>query len=200
MTDLQVVANFEELISNLDTEVAALIMGCIENAIDYRQKALSIYFILIEGKLVKPKMDKKKTIAVSENVGVVSGWNSLNPKWTVFIAENNGILLLQNETLIKEFYQNHIEEFKRYGYETKKWDLDSELEPGRHYRSHAEKQISVIKPCNSIGVSKGICEEDCYPYLCALAQVRQQYIAVADPIGVYLFYSNGQVKFVYYKM
>lgn len=117
----------------------------------------------------------------------------------MFIGVNNGILLLQNETLITEFYQNHIEEFKRYGYETKKWDLDSELNPGRHYRSHAEKQISVIKPCNSIGVSKGICEEDCYPYLCALAQIRKQHIVVADPNGVYLFYSNGQVKFVYHK-
>lgn len=46
MTDLQVVANFGELISNLETEVAASIMRCIENALDYRQKALSIYSIL----------------------------------------------------------------------------------------------------------------------------------------------------------
>lgn len=199
MPDLEVVANIEELVSNLELEIAALIMAHIENALDYQLKASSIYTILISGQLVKPKMAKTKTIAVSEKVGVVSGWNSLNPKWTEFIAKNNGISLSQNETLVAEFYQNHIEEFKKYGYETKKWDLDSELYPGRHYRSHAEKQISVIKPCNSIGVSKGICEEDCYPYLCALAQIRKQHIVVADPNGVYLFYSNGQVKFVYHK-
>ncbi|BAZ16817.1 hypothetical protein NIES4071_86950 [Calothrix sp. NIES-4071] len=169
MPDLEVVANIEELVSNLELEIAALIMAHIENALDYQLKASSIYTILISGQLVKPKMAKTKTIAVSEKVGVVSGWNSLNPKWTEFIAKNNGISLSQNETLVAEFYQNHIEEFNRYNYETKKWDLDSESEPGRHYRSHAEKQISVIKPCNSIGVSRGICEEDCYPYFCALA-------------------------------
>lgn len=198
MPDLRVVANIEELISNEEPMVAALIMADIENAKLYQQKASQIYSILQGGDLVKPKMLKRKTIAVSENIGAISGWNSLNPKWKEFIAENNNVSLSQDEVLVKEFYQNYIDEFRKYGYETKKWDLDPQEEPGCHYRSHAEKQISVIKPCNSIGVSRAICEEDCYPYLCALAQIRQQHIVVADPNGIYLFYSNGQVKFVYH--
>jgi hypothetical protein len=43
-----------------------------------------------------------------------------------------------------------------------------------------------------------MCEEDCYPYFHALAQVRKQNLVVADPEGVWVFYKNGQVKFAYY--
>jgi len=99
---------------------------------------------------------------------------------------------------VKEYYQAHQTEFAQYGYQTRAWELDPEDEPGKHYRSHAEKQISVIKPSPSIGVSRAMCEEDCYPYFHALAQVRKQNLVVADPEGVWVFYKNGQVKFAYY--
>ncbi|MBW4507122.1 MAG: hypothetical protein KME64_11495 [Scytonematopsis contorta HA4267-MV1] len=198
MQNIEVVSNVESFALKEEPADAALIMVYLKNAISYQEKALEIYNVLNEGKSVKPKMVKRKTIAVSDNTGVISGWNSLNPKWNKFIAENYNVSLEQNETKVREFYQNHIEKFNQYGYKTKKWDLDPQEDLGKHYRSHAEKQISVIKPCNSIGVSRGICEEDCYPYLRALAQIRQQHIVVADPNGVYLFHYNGQVKFVYH--
>ena len=142
-------------------------------------------------------MSNRKTIAVSDNIATVSGWNSLNTKWKQAIKQNNGIYLEQDESQVKEYYQNLRTEFNRYGYQTKVWDLDPIDDLGKHYRSHAEKQISVIQSDNSIGVSRGMCEEDCYPYFYALAQIRQQNIMIADPNGIWLFSSHGQVKFVY---
>ncbi|MEH1999597.1 MAG: hypothetical protein V7L00_12770 [Nostoc sp.] len=183
--------------SNLQSAIAAQIMANIDIANNFQKIAEEIYSILTSGRLVKPKMNNRKTIAVSDNVATISGWDSLNIKWKQAIKENYGISLEQDESKVKEYYQNFITEFNRYGYQTKVWELDPKNDLGKHYRSHAEKQISVIQPDNSIGVSRGMCEEDCYPYFYALAQIRQQDIVIADSNGIWLFYSHGQVKFVY---
>ncbi len=197
MPNVEVVANIQDLVSNLEPVIAAQIMANINRANNFQKIAVYIYSILTSGKLVKPKMSNRKTIAVSDNVATVSGWDSLNIKWKQAIKQNSGISLEQDESKVKEYYQNLIIEFNRYGYCTKVWELDPSYDPGKHYRSHAEKQISVIQPDNSIGVSRGMCEDDCYPYFYALAQIRQQNIMIADPNGIWLFYSHGQVKFVY---
>jgi hypothetical protein len=172
-------------------------MADIDKANHFQKIAEEIYSILISGRLVKPKMNNRKTIAVSDNVATVSGWDSLHTKWKQFIKQNKGIYLEQDESQVKEYYHNFRTQFNRYGYQTKVWQLDPANDLGKHYRSHAEKQISVIQPDNSIGVSRGMCEEDCYPYFCALAQIRQQNIIIADPNGIWLFYAQSQVKFVY---
>jgi hypothetical protein len=195
--NVEVVANIQDLVSNLESVIAAQIMADIDRANNFQKNAEEIYSLLTSGRLVKPKMSNRKTIAVSDNVATVSGWDSLNPKWKQFIKQNKGIYLEQDESQVKEYYQNFRTEFNRYGYQTKVWQLDPTNDLGKHYRSHAEKQISVIQPDNSIGVSRGMCEEDCYPYFYALAQIRQQNIIIADPNGIWLFYAQSQVKFVY---
>ncbi len=197
MPNIEVVANIQDLVSNLEPVIAAQIMADINKANNYQKTAEEIYSILASGRLVKPKMSNRKTIAVSDNVATVSGWDSLNIKWREAIKQNKHISLEQDESKVKEYYQNLIIEFNRYGYYTKVWELDPSYDPGKHYRSHAEKQISVIQPNNSIGVSRGMCEEDCYPYFYALAQIRHKNIIIADPNSIWLFYTYGQVKLVY---
>ena len=197
MSNIEIVANIQDLVSNLESAIAAQIVLDIERAKNFQKIAEEIYSILSRGKFVKPKMSNRKTIAVSENVATISGWDSLNIKWKQAIQQSYSMSLEQDESKVKEYYQNLITEFNRYGYETKVWELDPSSEPGKHYRSHAEKQVSVIQPDRSIGVSRGICEDDCYPYFYATAQIRQQNIMIADPNGIWVFYSNGQVKFVY---
>ena len=197
MPNVEIVANIQDLVSNLESVIATKIMADIDRSNNFQKNAEEIYSILTSGSLVKPKMSNRKTIAVSDNVATVSGWNSLNTKWKQAIKQNNGIYLEQDESQIKEYYQNLRTEFNRYGYTTKVWELDPIDDLGKHYRSHAEKQISVIQSDNSIGVSRGMCEEDCYPYFYALAQIRQQNITISDPNGIWLFSSHGQVKFVY---
>ena len=164
MPNVEVVANIQDLVSNLESVIAAQIMADIDRVNNYQKIAEEIYSILTSGRLVKLKMSNRKTIAVSDNVATVSGWDSLNPKWKQSLKQNNGIYLEQDESQVKEYYQNLRTEFNRYGYQTKVWDLDPKDDLGKHYRSHAEKQISVIQPDNSIGVSRRMCEEDCYPY------------------------------------
>ncbi|MEC4886084.1 MAG: hypothetical protein SAL70_32925 [Scytonema sp. PMC 1070.18] len=198
MFHVEVVANIQDFVSNLDSVVATQIIIDIDRANNFQKNAEEIYFILTSGRLVKPKMSHRKTVAVSNNVATISGWDSLNIKWKRTIKQNNGISLEQDESKVKEYYQNFQTEFNRYGYQIKVWNLDPKDDLGKHYRSHAEKQISVIQSDNSIGVSRGMCEEDCYPYFCALAQIRQQNIIIADPNGIWLFYSHGQVKFLYH--
>jgi hypothetical protein len=197
MPDVEVVVNIQDLVFNLEPVFAIQIMTDIERANYFQKNAEELYSILTSGGLVKPKMSNRKTIAVSDNIATVSGWDSLNSKWKQAIKNNKGISLEQDESKVKEYYQNFITEFHRYGYHVKVWELDPKDDTGKHYRSHAEKQISVIQPNSSIGVSRGMCEEDCYPYFYALAQIRKQNMIIADPNGIWVFYSHGQVKFVY---
>lgn len=197
MPSIEVVANIQDLVFNLDVVVAAQIVTEINKAVLFQKKAQQIYSILTSGELVKPKMSKRKTIAVSDNIATISGWDSLNIKWKQAIIQNNGITLEQDTSKVKTYYLSLKTEFNQYGYQTKVWNLDPKDDLGKHYRSHAEKQISVINPDKPIGVSRGMCEEDCYPYFYAAAQIRQQNIIIADPNGIWVFYSNGQVKFVY---
>jgi hypothetical protein len=197
MLNVEFVAKVQDLVYNLDSVIAAQIMADIDRANNFQKIASEIYSILISGKLIKPKMSNRKTIAVSNNVATVSGWDSLNIKWKQVIKQNNAISLEQDENKVKEYYDNFKIEFNRYGYQTKAWDLDPKNDLGKHYRSHAEKQISVIQPDNSIGVSRGMCKADCCPYFYAVAQLRQQNIIISDPDGIWLFYFDGQVKFVY---
>ncbi|BAZ15340.1 hypothetical protein NIES4071_72120 [Calothrix sp. NIES-4071] len=198
MSNVEVVANIQDLVSNLEPVIATQIMANIDRANYLKKNAEEIYSLLTSGRLVKPKMNNRKTIAVSGNIATISGWDSLNLKWKQAIKQNKGISLEQDESKVKEYYKKFITVFNQYGYYVKVWELDPKQDPGKHYRSHAEKQISVIQPDSSIGVSRGVCEEDCYPYFYALAQIRQQDIVIADPNGIWLFYSHGQVKFVYH--
>ncbi len=197
MSNLELVANIQDLVYALDSIIAVQIMVDIDIANIFQNQAEEIYSILTTGKLVKPKMSHRKTIAVSNNVATVSGWDSLNLKWKQAIKHENGISLKQDESKVKEYYDNLRAEFNRYDDQTKVWSLDPKDDLGKHYRSHAEKQISAIQPDNSIGVSRDMCEEDCCPYFYALAQVRQQNIIIADPNAIWLFYSYGEVKLVY---
>lgn len=197
MPSIEVVANIQDLVFNLDIVVAAQIVTDIYKAVLFQKKAQKIYSILTSGELVKPKMSKRKTIAVSDDIATISGWDSLNRKWKLAIKQNNGISLEQDESEVKKYYLNFQTEFNQYGYKTRVWDLDPKDDLGKHYRSHAEKQISVINPDKPIGVSRGMCEEDCYPYFYAAAQIRRQNIIIADPNGIWVFYPHGQVKFVY---
>lgn len=198
MDELEVVAKIDDLVNNTEPTIAAQIMASIKVAQDYQKKAKKIYEILTSGKLVKPKMSTRKTIDVSENTATVSGWESLNLKWKKAIAEQLNLSLEQDEGKVKEYYQAQETEFAQYGYQTRVWELDPEDEPGKHYRSHAEKQVSAIKPSSAIGISRAMCEEDCYPYFHALAQIRKQNLVVVDSEGVWVFYKNGQVKIAYY--
>jgi len=199
MPELEVVANIEDFVKCAEPAIAKELMDSVKTAKSSQKKAQEVYEILKSGKLVKPKMNAQKTIAVSEDTAALSGWGSLNLKWKKAISEKIGLSLEQDESKVREYYENHKQEFAQYGYQTKDWALDPEDDLGKHYRSHAEKQISVIKPSFSIGVSRSVCKEDCYPYLHALAQVRKQNLVVADPDGVWVFYTNGEVKFAYHK-
>lgn len=195
MPEMEVVAKIEDLVQNTEPALATQIMAYVKAAQNYRVKAQKVYEILISGLLVKPKMSSRKTIAVSEDTATVSGWDSLNPKWKPVIAEQESLLLEQNQTKVKQYYEIYKKEFEKYGYKTRVWELDPHDDLGKHYRSHAEKQISVIKPSYSIGVSRPMCIEDCYPYLRALVQIRKQNIVIADSDGIWVFYGNSQVKF-----
>lgn len=113
--------------------------------------------------------------------------------------------LQQDAYKVREYVESNQEKFKEVGYETKRHWTDPEDKSGFHYQSHAEKQLSVLTSSPFMGISKSapkghdICADDCYPYLIAIAQIREQDIVVADPDGIWLFYSNGQAKFLGHK-
>jgi hypothetical protein len=109
MPDLEVVAKIEDLVNNTEPTIAPEIMAYVKVAQDYHKKAEKVYEILTSGKLVKPKMSSRKTIAVSENTATVSGWDSLNLKWKKAIAEQLNLSLEQkakSKNIIKLIKQN----------------------------------------------------------------------------------------------
>jgi hypothetical protein len=203
--DLAAVERIEELVKGAEPAVAAQIIASVKAAQESQQKAKEVHKILTNRNFVRPTLKLQKTVAVSGNTVTVSGWNSLTPRMKEAVAQRLGMSLDQDTQKVREYYEQHKDEFKQFGYEPEEHPFDPKAKPdqdkesGKYYTSHAEKQASVIAPSTSIGVSKSVCEEDCYPYLHALAQVRKQNIAVADPDGVWVFYSNGSVKFLYNK-
>ncbi|MBW4667994.1 MAG: hypothetical protein KME60_11335 [Cyanomargarita calcarea GSE-NOS-MK-12-04C] len=104
MPNIEVVANIQDLVFNLESVIAAQIMADINRANNFQKTAEEIYSILRSGRLVKPKMSNRKSIAVSDNVATVTGWDLLNIKWTQAIKQNKHISLEQDESKVKEYY------------------------------------------------------------------------------------------------
>lgn len=196
-----ITVHIDELVKYADPEVASKLKKAIDLSQEKQRKAAEIYKLL-RSRLVKRKLPRTKTIAVGENVATISGWNSLKPQWKALIAQQLGLFLKQDALKVRIFVEKHQEEFKQVGYETQNHNFDPKDKPGFHYQSHAEKQALALSSDSvvpSVGVSRNICAEDCYPYLSAFAQIKKQNLVVADPIGVWLFYSNGTVKFAFPK-
>jgi hypothetical protein len=63
---------------------------------------------------------------------------------------------------------------------------------GRHFSSHAEKQLAAMKPGEPIAVSRAMCD-DCIPWFQKLAQYRKQTEVVADPKWVGVFRPDGTI-------
>ncbi len=64
--------------------------------------------------------------------------------------------------------------------------------PGQYNASHAEKQLSILRPNEPIGVSKPMCP-DCQNYFSKLAQSRGVDQIVTDPNGTWMFRSDGTI-------
>jgi hypothetical protein len=78
------------------------------------------------------------------------------------------------------------------GYSPKAGGFLDQGTKGKHFSSHAEKQMAALKPGEPIAVSRPMCD-DCVPWFQKLAQYRQQSQVVADPKVVRVFRADGAV-------
>jgi hypothetical protein len=62
--------------------------------------------------------------------------------------------------------------------------------PGKFHASHAEKQLAVVSPNDSIAVSQKMCP-DCRQFFGRLAEHRQTTQVVSDPQGTWIFRPDG---------
>lgn len=193
------VESIEELVKETDPVVASQIVASVTAARESQNKAQQVYELLTSGSPgQKPKLPATKTVAVSGTTATVSGWNTLTDEMKTMIAEKAGLSLEQNVTAVQAFYESNkdklMEELKFF--QKHPFEKKHQVSTGTYYMSHAEPQLSVIAPSTAIGVSRSVCADSCYPYLHALAKLRQENIVVSDPDGVWVFFKNGVVKFL----
>jgi len=90
---------------------------------------------------------------------------------------------------------------------TKAFVFDPKVAPGAYFKSHAEKQAFIAalqslekeidtatkKAIASIGVTRPMCPDDCFPFFKAVAQLKSRTIVLADPDFIWVFTSSGEV-------
>jgi uncharacterized Zn-binding protein involved in type VI secretion len=119
------------------------------------------------------KTFEKKTTG-SDGDKTLSGWSEDKPPgFTLGKAED--VQSMSNEI----------------GHDLKPHIFDKDF-PGQYNASHAEKQLSILKPNDPIGVSRPMCS-DCQSYFSKLSQYRNTEQIVTDPNGTWIFKPDGSV-------
>jgi len=124
--------------------------------------------------LPSTKEFKPKTVA-SDGEKTLSGWGENKP---------DGYARASAESVKAKS--------EEIGHELEPHPYDRDFE-GQYHASHAEKQLSIVKPDDPIGVSKPMCS-DCQNYFSKLAGATGKDQVVTDPDGTWIFYADGTVS------
>jgi uncharacterized Zn-binding protein involved in type VI secretion len=119
------------------------------------------------------KTFEKKTTA-SDGDKTLSGWSQDKPPGFAH-GKAEDVRAMSNEI----------------GHDLKPHVFDKDF-PGQYNASHAEKQLSILKPGDPMGSSRPVCS-DCQSYLSKFAQHHNVEQVVTDPNGTWIFKPDGTV-------
>jgi hypothetical protein len=192
-------ATLEQLLAKFPAAAQPLVQQAVVSATDKLKLATDIYK---EG-VAKGAIGARKTIALSEFL-TMSGWGQSKQILKV-LKTAKGLTIEEKSVETYQFVTNNAGTLGSYS--PKPFIFDYSKTPGTYYLSHAEKQALIAtlqsmdqqvvemkkKGVLSLGVSRAMCPQDCFPFFVAIAPKIGQTIVLADPNYVWTFSAGGEV-------
>ena len=196
--DIFTAANLEELLAKIPAGAKSDVRSALKDAADKQKAIQRIFDTAKAAAIVRPT----KTLSLADDV-TISGWGTLDEAFQK-LAKGK---VVQQTAEVHAFVVEHSAGLKKYGYETRSFIFDPTYAPGAYFKSHAEKQAFVSalqrlekdidtakkKAIASIGVTRPMCPDDCFPFFKAVAQMQGRIIVLADPASIWVFNSSGEV-------
>jgi uncharacterized protein DUF4157 len=191
-------ANLEELLSQIPAGAKTDVRNAVKDAVD-KKKAIDAVFAKAKAAgAVKPT----KTMSVMDGV-TISGWGTYDQALDKLTKGR----MVQQTAEVHDFITTYAAGLAKYGYSTKAFIFDPSYAPGAYYKSHAEKQAFIgaldrlekdldtakKKAVASIGVTRPICPDDCFPFFKAVSQMQGRTIVLADPVAIWVFGAGGEL-------
>lgn len=199
--DVFTAANMDELLAKIPAGAKSDVRKAVKEAADKQKAIQKIYDTAAAAGVIKPS----KTVSIGEEV-TLSGWGTLDQAFEKLI-QGKGLDLEQGTLEVWNYVQANAKGLKKYGYVIKPFIFDPKGAKGAYFASHAEKQAFLFvlaqlsqeadaakkKAIISLGVSRPMCPDDCFPFFKAVAQLEGRTITLADPSFVWVFLPSGQV-------
>ena len=193
-------ANLDELLKQFPAAAQPIVFEAVKSAKDKGKLVTDIYKEGVATHVIAPR----KTLALSD-VLTMSGWGQSKAILSV-LQTAKGITIEEQSVETYNFAKNNAGALGSYS--PRPFIFDYRGTPGTYYLSHAEKQalMSTIssmqktvddaakKAIISLGVSRAMCPEDCFPFFKAVAPHLGRNIVLADPNYVWVFASSGDVS------
>ncbi len=194
-------ANLDELLAKIPAGAKSDVREAVKEAADKQKAIQKIYDTAAASGAIKPS----KTVSIGEGV-TISGWGTLDEAFEKLI-EGKGLDLEQGSFEVWNYVNKNAKGLKKYDYVIKPFIFDPKGAKGAYFASHAEKQAFLFalaklkdeadaakkKAIISLGVSRPMCPDDCFPFFRAVSQLQGRTITLADPLAVWVFSPSGEV-------
>ncbi|SFP20026.1 DUF4157 domain-containing protein [Variovorax sp. 770b2] len=198
--DIFTAANLEELLAKIPAGAKSDVRAAVKAAADKQKAVQQIYDTATAGGIVKPT----KTLALVDEI-TISGWGGLDGTLAA-LAQGKGLSVTQQTAEVHSYVVKYGAGLAKFGYSTKSFIFDPKYAQGAYFKSHAEKQAFIAalarlekeidgatkKAVATVGVTRPMCPDDCFPFFKAVSSLSGRTIALADPSFVWVF-TGGQV-------
>lgn len=198
--DIFTAANLDELLAKIPAGAKSDVRAAVKAAADKQKAVQQIYDTATAGGIVKPT----KTLALVDEI-TISGWGALDGTLAA-LAQGKGLSVTQQTAEVHSYVVKYGAGLAKFGYSTKSFIFDPKYAQGAYFKSHAEKQAFIAalarlekeidgatkKAVASVGVTRPMCPDDCFPFFKAVSSLSGRTIALADPSFVWVF-AGGQV-------
>lgn len=198
--DIFTAANLDELLAKIPAGAKSDVRAAVKAAADKQKAVQQIYDTATAGGIVKPT----KTLALVDEI-TISGWGALDGTLAA-LAQGKGLTVTQQTAEVHSYVVKYGAGLAKFGYSTKSFIFDPKYAQGAYFKSHAEKQAFIAalarlekeidgatkKAVATVGVTRPMCPDDCFPFFKAVSSLSGRTIALADPSFVWVF-TGGQV-------
>jgi hypothetical protein len=194
-------ANLEELLAQIPAGAKSDVRQAVKDASDKQKAVQKVFDTAKAGGVVKPT----KTLSLADEI-TISGWGTLDQTLKKLV-KGRSMSLAQSVAEVHSYVTSNAAGLAKFGYSVKPFIFDPSYAPGAYFKSHAEKQSFIAaldrlekeidtakkKAVASIGVTRPVCPDDCFPFFKAVSQLQSRTIVLADPKVIWVFSAGGQV-------
>jgi Domain of unknown function (DUF4157) len=200
-----IASSIDQILAQFPAAVRPYVLESIGSAKDKVQRATRIY----QDGVKAGAIGSRKTLALSD-VLTMSGWGQSKQILGVLTSAKR-LTIAENSVEVYNFVvknKANADALAKANYTPKEFIFDYSGTPGTYYLSHAEKQafISTLSSLDkqviaarekglvSLGVSRPMCPQDCFPFFKVIAPFTGKNIVLADPNAVWVFSASGEVS------